>query len=86
MVRQWGSASPPWFVRSAALGTPLLSPDLLCIFSGAHFFCETLDVTRPFPSDHSVYQPSWEFVWNRWLSTSWRSIGLDHICPPLLQV
>lgn len=52
---------------------------------GAHYFCETLDVSRPFPSSRPVNQPSWEFVWNRWLSTSWRSIGLDHICPPLLQ-
>ncbi|GAX77587.1 hypothetical protein CEUSTIGMA_g5031.t1 [Chlamydomonas eustigma] len=52
---------------------------------GAHFFCETLDVTRPFPSSRAVNQPSWEFVWNRWLSTSWRSIGLEHVCPPLLQ-
>jgi len=52
---------------------------------GAHYFCETLDITRPFPSDRPVNQPSWEFVWNRWLSTSWRSIGLDFVCPPLLQ-
>lgn len=45
-----------------------------------------MDLTRPFPSSRPVFQPSWEFVWNRWLSTSWRSIGLEHVCPPLLQV
>lgn len=52
---------------------------------GAHIYCETLDITRPFPSDRPVCQPSWEFVWNRWLTTSFRSLGLDSVCPPLLQ-
>ncbi|KAL6757783.1 SacI homology domain-containing protein [Haematococcus lacustris] len=52
---------------------------------GAHFFCETLDITRPFPSDRPSTQPSWEFVWNRWLTMSFRGIGLDFVCPHLLQ-
>jgi hypothetical protein len=54
--------------------------------AGAHFFCETIDLSRPFPSDRPVTQPSWEFVWNRWLTASFRGIGLDFVCPPLLQV
>lgn len=52
---------------------------------GAHYYCETLDLSRPFPSDRPVSQPSWEFVWNRWLSTSFRRLGLDFVCPPLLE-
>eukprot|EP00798_Chlamydomonas_sp_ICE-L_P004470 gene4470-14628_t len=52
---------------------------------GAHYFCETLDITRPFPSDQPTSSPCWEFVWNRWLSRAWRELGLDFICPALLQ-
>lgn len=29
--------------------------------------------------------PSWEFVWNRWLSSSLRKHGLGSHCPALLQ-
>ncbi|GFR51195.1 hypothetical protein Agub_g13542 [Astrephomene gubernaculifera] len=52
---------------------------------GAHFLCETLDITRPFPSYRAVKDPSWDFVWNRWMSAPFRNLGLDHLCPPLLQ-
>ncbi|GLC42427.1 hypothetical protein PLESTB_001097500 [Pleodorina starrii] len=52
---------------------------------GAHFLCDTLDITRPFPSYRSVKEPSWDFVWNRWMSAPFRNLGLDHLCPPLLQ-
>jgi hypothetical protein len=58
----------------------------MLVLTGAHFFCETIDLSRPFPSDRPVTQPSWEFVWNRWLTASFRGIGLDFVCPPLLQV
>ena len=54
--------------------------------NNAHYFCETADVTRPFPSRHPVSSPSWEFVWNRWLAASLRSQGLAEHCPQLLQV
>lgn len=54
--------------------------------AGAHYFCETLDLTRPFPSDRPPTQPSWEFVWNRWLTASFRGIGLGFVCPALMQV
>ncbi|BDA46239.1 probable phosphoinositide phosphatase SAC9 [Coccomyxa sp. Obi] len=53
--------------------------------NNAHYFCETADITRPFPSTHSVEDPSWEFVWNRWLAASLRNIGLSSHCPHLLQ-
>ncbi|EFJ45105.1 hypothetical protein VOLCADRAFT_94600 [Volvox carteri f. nagariensis] len=52
---------------------------------GAHFLCDTLDITRPFPSYRAVKDPSWDFVWNRWMSAPFRNLGLDHLCPPLLQ-
>jgi hypothetical protein len=52
----------------------------------AHFYCETADITRPFPSAAPVTTPSWEFVWNNWLGASLREEGLGAMCPPLLQV
>mmetsp|Transcript_40468 Transcript_40468/g.72680 ORF Transcript_40468/g.72680 Transcript_40468/m.72680 type:complete len:334 (-) Transcript_40468:869-1870(-) len=52
---------------------------------GAHFFCETADITRPFPSDAEFTQPSWEWVWNRWLSHPFRKLGLLDMCPQLQQ-
>ncbi len=54
--------------------------------NNAHYFCETADITRPFPSRHAVSDPSWEFVWNRWLAVSLRSQNLAEHCPQLLQV
>mmetsp|Transcript_29308 Transcript_29308/g.75960 ORF Transcript_29308/g.75960 Transcript_29308/m.75960 type:complete len:625 (+) Transcript_29308:102-1976(+) len=52
---------------------------------GAHYFCDTMDVSRPFPSERPPMQPSWEFVWNHWLTASFRSVRLGHVCPLLLQ-
>ena len=54
--------------------------------NNAHYFCETADITRPFPSNHGVLDPSWEFVWNRWLTQPFRDLGLKSHCPHLLQV
>ena len=54
--------------------------------NNAHYFCETADITRPFPSSHAVGDPSWEFVWNRWLAVSLRAHSLTEHCPQLLQV
>ena len=54
--------------------------------NNAHYFCETADITRPFPSSHAVKDPSWEFVWNRWLAVSLRNQDLPGHCPQLLQV
>ena len=52
----------------------------------AHYYCETADVSRPFPSARPVGQPSWEFVWNRWLTEALRQCGLPAACPHLMQV
>lgn len=54
--------------------------------NNAHYFCETADVTRPFPSRSNPSDPSWEFVWNRWLAASVCNLGLTSHCPHLLQV
>jgi hypothetical protein len=57
--------------------------------AGAHYYCETLDITRPFPSDRPAKDPSWAFVWNKALTAPFRRVGLDGafaVCPALLQV
>ena len=53
--------------------------------NNAHFFCETADVSRGFPSARPPGDPSWEFVWNRWLAAPLRAAGLPGHCPHLLQ-
>ncbi|KAK9818315.1 hypothetical protein WJX72_010447 [[Myrmecia] bisecta] len=53
--------------------------------NNAHYYCETIDITRPFPSSQPVASPSWEFVWNRWLSAALRATSLPGHCPHLLQ-
>ncbi|KAJ7535717.1 hypothetical protein O6H91_12G043500 [Diphasiastrum complanatum] len=50
-----------------------------------YYFCETRDITRPFPSSASSLDPDSEFVWNMWLSAPFRKIGLPHHCVVLLQ-
>lgn len=52
---------------------------------GKHFFCETRDVTRPFPSPMTLREPDEEFVWNEWLSKPFKDIGLPGHCVILLQ-
>ena len=54
--------------------------------NNAHYFCETADITRPFPSPCPAGRPSWEFVWNRWLAASLAAVDLQGHCPHLLQV
>ena len=53
---------------------------------GKHYFCETRDITRPFPSRMPVDNPDKEFVWNEFLSKPFKEIGLPHHCVTLLQV
>lgn len=53
---------------------------------GKHYFCETRDITRPFPSRMCLEEPDDEFVWNAWLSLPFKSIGLSQHCVILLQV
>lgn len=62
---------------------------VILLAAGAHFYCETLDISRPFPSERPAHQPSWPFVWNKALSAPFRAAGLDGpatVCPALLQV
>lgn len=53
---------------------------------GKHYFCETRDITRPFPSRFPLIKPDDEFVWNGWFSMPFKDIGLPHHCVILLQV
>lgn len=53
---------------------------------GLHYFCETRDITRPFPSKYSIETPDKEFVWNDWLSFPFKTVGLQNHCVVLLQV
>ncbi|THG23694.1 hypothetical protein TEA_008791 [Camellia sinensis var. sinensis] len=52
---------------------------------GKHYFCETRDITRPFPSRMPLHQPDHEFVWNGWFSMPFKNIGLPQHCVILLQ-
>ncbi len=51
---------------------------------GVHFYCETLDVSCPFPGKSSSGYNT-EFVWNEWLSLPFWNQGLSHYCPKLFQ-
>lgn len=53
---------------------------------GKHYFCDSRDLTRPFPSRFPLNKPDDEFVWNGWFSTPFRNIGLPQHCITLLQV
>ncbi|MCO5576196.1 hypothetical protein L7F22_030004 [Adiantum nelumboides] len=50
-----------------------------------YYYCETRDITRPFPSAHLATDPDREFVWNEWLSKPFKSLGLQNHCVALLQ-
>ncbi|OEL28911.1 putative phosphoinositide phosphatase SAC9 [Dichanthelium oligosanthes] len=52
---------------------------------GKYYFCETRDITRPFPSRMTLWEPDEEFVWNEWLSKPFKDIGLPGHCVILLQ-
>eukprot|EP00210_Caulerpa_lentillifera_P003458 g3300.t1 len=52
---------------------------------GAHWYSEDADVSRPFPSNYPRTQPSWQFVWNAWLSQSFQSIDLGACCPAVME-
>lgn len=52
---------------------------------GKYYFCETRDMSRPFPSQMPFDQPDDEFVWNGWLSSPFKIIGLPQHCVILLQ-
>ncbi|KAF8722092.1 hypothetical protein HU200_022728 [Digitaria exilis] len=52
---------------------------------GKYYFSETRDITRPFPSRMTLWEPDEEFVWNEWLSKPFKDIGLPGHCVILLQ-
>ncbi|MQL98107.1 hypothetical protein Taro_030802, partial [Colocasia esculenta] len=52
---------------------------------GKHYFCETRDITRPFPSRMLLQNPDSEFVWNDFFSKPFKDIGLPQHCVILLQ-
>ncbi|XP_078444731.1 putative phosphoinositide phosphatase SAC9 isoform X2 [Wolffia australiana] len=52
---------------------------------GNYYFCETRDITRPFPSRMPFGNPDSEFVWNEFLSKPFKDIGLPSHCVCLLQ-
>ncbi|XP_027117809.1 probable phosphoinositide phosphatase SAC9 isoform X1 [Coffea arabica] len=52
---------------------------------GKYYFCETRDLTRPFPSRMDLQNPDEEFVWNKWFSSPFKNIGLAQHCVTLLQ-
>ncbi|PSC67116.1 putative phosphoinositide phosphatase SAC9 isoform X1, partial [Micractinium conductrix] len=53
--------------------------------NNAHYYCETADISRPFPSDRDPRDPNPEFVWNSWLRQPLVELGLYDHCPALLQ-
>eukprot|EP00887_Chlorella_sp_A99_P003928 scaffold11.g3928.t1 len=53
--------------------------------NNAHYYCETADISRPFPSPEDPSNPNPEFVWNSWLRQPLVDMGLFAHCPPLLQ-
>ncbi|KAH9602590.1 hypothetical protein KSS87_021997, partial [Heliosperma pusillum] len=59
-------------------------PEILEI-DGKHYFCETRDISRPFPSRVPLDQPDDEFIWNGWLASPFKIIGLPQHCVNLLQ-
>jgi hypothetical protein len=53
--------------------------------AGNHYYCETLDMTRPFPSSKRPEDADVEWVWNHWLTKPFRRIDRGFCCPQLLQ-
>lgn len=74
-------------IASASPESDFRQGEMLAEFpvSAYHFFCDTVDITRPFPSSYPVTQPSWEFVWNYYLTEPFRQCGLPAVAPNLCQ-
>jgi len=54
------------------------------VVSHSFYYCESLDLTRPFPSVAAVHEPAPEFVANRFLRSTIDECGLGQFCPMLL--
>ncbi|KNC50170.1 SAC domain-containing protein 9 [Thecamonas trahens ATCC 50062] len=50
-----------------------------------HCFCESLDLTRPFPSVEPVDSPHPAFTYNSWLAEPFATLGLRGFCVSLIQ-
>ena len=53
--------------------------------NGLHFYAETYDLTRLFPSTHTVDDYDVEFCWNEHLTREFKSLGMRRWCCVLLQ-
>ena len=51
------------------------------VIAKVHYFCTTLDISRPFPSSETI--PSKDYAWNWWLSHQFRDAGIG-FCTPFL--
>lgn len=52
---------------------------------GLHFYCESFDLTHPFPSVKKVVEYDVEFCWNDWMAKSFEKIGMREWCVVLQQ-
>jgi len=53
--------------------------------SGHHMYSETVDLTRPFPSQRAPTDYDPEYCWNQWLAGPFERAGLRSCCVVLLQ-
>ena len=53
--------------------------------SGHHFYSETVDLSRPFPSTRAPLDYDPEYCWNQWLASPFERAGLRNCCVVLLQ-
>ncbi len=78
---QWVTASSSWMEEEPEFFRTLKQFNV----GGTHYYCETVDLTRPFPSALPVENADLEFVWNHFLTKPFRKLGLGECCPRLLQ-
>lgn len=52
---------------------------------GLHFYCETCDMTRSFPSTRDKWDYEHNYAWNDFLAEPFSNAGLREWCPVLLQ-
>lgn len=78
---QWVTASSNWMAEEPDFIRTLKQFNV----GGVHYYCETVDLTRPFPSASPVEDADLEFVWNHFLTKPFRRMGMGACCPKLLQ-
>lgn len=64
---------------------PEKNPVMEFQLSKNHYFCDTYDLTRPFPSEYKPYEPDPAFVWNSGLIRPFEELGLRNCCITMLQ-